>query len=153
MSTVSFDLTAKDAENLWHLISLAQVAKLHKDPGVPFAVYELRVTLDDLRRVPEDELELGSPRRVAYCTEHGLSVEYFPRAMKWEIPRRLLVILKLVLKAGVGTATGFGVAAIAELCKTLRLFGWFKKTFKKPVAVDLGEDDCELDDELDDTSN
>lgn len=146
---IPFDLTAKDAENLWFLISTAQMAKLHADPGVPFAVYELRLTLQEMREEPEDELGFGTPKRIAYCKERDVSTEYFPKTMQWEVPRRLLIILKLVLKASIATSTGLGVSEIVTLCKTLRLSAWFKKTFKKPVNVDLGEDDCELDDEMD----
>jgi hypothetical protein len=112
------------------------------------AMYELRETLNELRNTPDDELKLGSPKRLAYCTERNVSVEYFSKTMTWCIPRRLLVILKLVLKAGTETSTGSGISKLVELCKTLGLSGWFKKTFSKPLNIDLGEDDCELDDEI-----
>lgn len=152
---VQFILSAIDAENLWHLLSTTQVSEIAANErtgrpktGVPFAVYELRETLSELRDTPEDELDLGSPKRVAYCTERDLSIQYFPKTLTWTVPRRLLVILKLTLKTGAETSTGYGVAQLVDLCATLRLSKWFKQTFKKPLNIDLGEDDCELDDEI-----
>ena len=66
----------------------------------------------------------------------------------WEVPRRLLVVLKLALKQAVQSTNVQGVSMMLKLCATLRLSGWFEKTFKKPVSIEL-EDDCELDDEMD----
>ena len=43
--------------------------------------------------------------------------------------------------------TGGSYETFVELCATLRLTGWFKKNFKKPVSITL-DDDCDLDDEI-----
>ena len=149
---VKFDLEAEDAENLWGLVSGAQVANLDPDTSVPWAVYELRLTLEECRQIPDDDEDLyprGSKERAIYCSEDGLSNEFFPKTMTWVVPRRLLKILKLILKAAVVQTTGATFAMLVELCKTVRLSAWFRATFKKPINVDLGEDDRDLDDEID----
>ena len=147
---VEFDLKAIDAENLWGLIAGAQVAKLDSDASVPWAVYELRLTLEELRQVPENEDKYPerSKARAVYCSEQGLSDQFFLKTMTWVVPRRLLKILKLILKAAVNQTTGQSFAMLVELCATLRLSVWFKATFKKPINVDLGDDDRDLDDEI-----
>ncbi|KKN30215.1 hypothetical protein LCGC14_0836210 [marine sediment metagenome] len=155
VNEISFKLTDKDAENLWGLISHAKVAQLHPDAGVPFAVYELRITLAERRQEPDEELPLiqtpqgpvCSPERLAYCRKHNLSMEYFAKELEWGIPKRLLVVLKLILKDAVQEMNGVQFQMLLDLCVTLRLSGWFKKTFKKPVSISL-EDDCEMDEEL-----
>lgn len=149
---IAFDLNNKEAENLWALISGAQMAKLDPSASVPFALYELRKTLDELRKVPDDEDTIRPQAQMEYCKANDLSRAYYPMAgtIQWEFERRLLPILKLVLKHYVTTTDGAGVATLLKLCITLRLNGWFLKNFKKPLSIDLGEDDCDLDDELDD---
>jgi len=156
---IKFKIKAQDAENLWELISNAQGAKLDKDAGVPFALYELRLTLDELRNEPDKDYDLvqtpggviGSPKRQVYMKKHNLSINYFPLEveLEWVIRKSLLKILKLVLKATVATTTAQTFAALVKLCKTLRLSAWFRANFKKVVTVDLGDDDRDLDDELD----
>lgn len=148
---ITFQLEYKEAENLWALISSAQVSKLDPSPAVPFALYELRKTLDELRRPPDDEDAIRPQAQMEYCKAEDLSRQYFALTgtAQWTFPKRLLVILKLVLKFYVTTTDGAGVETMMKLCKTLRLNGWFLKNFKKPLSIDLGEDDCDLDDELD----
>lgn len=152
---IAFELEYKEAENLWALISGAQVSKIDPSPAVPFALYELRKTLDELRQPPEDEDSIRPQATMEYCKAKDLSRQYFALTgtMQWVFPRRLLVILKLVLKTYVTTTDGAGVETLLKLCKTLRLNGWFLKNFKKPLSIDLGEDDCDLDDELDDAQD
>lgn len=148
---ISFQLENKQAENLWGLISNTLVSKLDPSPAVPFALYELRKTLDELRQIPDDEDSIRPQAQMEYCKANDLSRAYFPMTgtMGWIFPRRLLVILKLVLKSVITSTNGEGVATMLKLCKTLRLNGWFLKNFKKPLSIDLGDDDCDLDDELD----
>lgn len=152
---ITFELGYKEAENLWGLIASSVVSKLDPSPAVPFALYELRKTLDELRQVPDDEDSIRPQAQMEYCKAKDLSRAYFAMTgtMQWIFPKRLLVILKLVLKSAITTTNGEGVETMLKLCKTLRLNGWFLKNFKKPLSIDLGEDDCDLDDELDDAGN
>ena len=131
---IKFNLTKDDAEDLWRLLSNAPVAKLHPDPGVPFATYELRLTLAKHRQIQDEDDDPSSG--------------HFPKTMEWKIPRHLLVILKLVLKAAVKITSGETFERLVALCKILQLEAWFRKTFKKPFSIDLGDDDCEMDDEI-----
>jgi len=150
VNQIAFELKNQDAENLWAFLSHAGVEKLDPSPSVPFALYELRKTLDEHRQVPEDEDSISPQAQVDYCKSMNLSRAYFPKTgiIKWSFERRLLVILKLVLKVTVTNTNGEGVATLLKLCVTLRLRGWFLKNFKKPLSIDLG-DDCDLDDEMD----
>jgi len=150
-NAIAFALKNQEAEDLWALLSGTTVEKLDPSPSVPFALYELRKTLDEHRRLPEDEDSIKPQAQVDHCRDLNLSRAYFPKTeiMTWTFDRRLLVILKLVLKAAVKTTNGEGVATLLKLCETLRLRGWFLKNFKKPLSLDLGDDDCDLDDELD----
>ncbi len=152
---ISFQLEHKDADNLWGTLSNVNPAKIHADPGVPYLVHELRMTLKGLQKEPEEEMPyvqtpqgMGAlPDRVAYCKKHDLTLDYFPKAgVEWVFPQRLLVILKLVLKDAVRLQSGAGVETFVKLCANLRLSGWFKKNFNKAVSITL-DDDCDLDPE------
>lgn len=152
---ITFKLGNQEAENLWALISNAQIGKLDPSPAVPFALYELRKSLDELRQVPDDEDSIRPEAQMEHCKEKDLSRQYFPKTgiMQWTFEQRLLVILKLVFKSYITTTNGEGVETLLKLCQTLRLNGWFLKNFKKPLSIDLGEDDCDLDEDDCDLDN
>lgn len=152
---ISFQLEHQEADNLWGTLSSTKPAQIHADPGVPYLVHELRMTLKDLQKEPDEEMPfiqtpqgMGAlPDRVAYCKKHDLTLEYFPKAgVEWVFPQRLLVILKLVLKDAVKLQSGASFETFVKMCATLRLTGWFKKNFNKAVSITL-DDDCDLDPE------
>lgn len=154
---VKFNLKAVDAENLWAMISNAQGPKLGDEAGISWKIYELRLTLEGHQEEPDTEYEviqtpngpIGSPKRQVYCKKNDLSLHYFPKTMEWVIRRSFLKILKLIVKASVASTDGATFANMVKLCKTLRLSAWFRATFNKVVTIDLGDDDRDLDDELD----
>lgn len=144
---IKITLSGDAAETIWTLINNCMVGKLHPDQGVPYAVYELRCTLNKLRELPDDEMRFNSPERVKHCHESNLTGDYFPSELEWEFPQYLLVILKLVLIYSMQLQTGSGVEGLLELSKMFRIEKWFLKTFKRPFSVQL-DDDCKMDDEI-----
>jgi hypothetical protein len=148
---ISFEIKGIDAEGFYQLISGTKVSQLHAEKGVPFMVWQLLQSLEDCQQSPDDDEEYpeNSAARLGYCNEHDLTLSYFPKEVEWVIERRLLQILKLILRAAMEMQSGGTVGGLFGMCETVRLAGWFKKTFEKKVHITL-EDDCDLDDEIED---
>lgn len=148
MNIVERGLKAQDAENLWVMLSMVSIEKLPKQPGVAGAVYELRESLNEMKLHPEDDSVMDDDDELKkYIKENELSPNLFTKETVWNVPRRLIPVLKEIIKQSVSFTTGQGVTMIFDLCKTLKLKAWFKKNFNKPVKIE-DEDDCDFDDEM-----
>ena len=150
MKTVERDLTALDAENLWILFNTVQIQNLPKDPGIAFAVYELRESLNEMKMHPDDDSVMDDNAKLEiYIKENNLSPNLFTKRIIWEMPRRLAPVLKEILRQAVQFTTGQGMSTLFDLCKNMKLNGWFIKNFNKPMKLEV-EDDCDFDDEIED---